>query len=109
MDERYEAKLHDLERRILQQPGALDPAVRRAAAEGADVGPALATYVDKVRRHAYRVDDADVASLLEAGYSEDQVFELTVATAYGAARARLDAARQAMAGGAPNAGQGEAR
>ena len=42
--------------------------------------------------------DRDVEQLLESGYSQDQIFELTIATAYGAARARLDRGLDALAG-----------
>ncbi len=60
-------------------------------------------YVDKVRRHAYRVTDADVQNLLGAGYSQDQVFELTVAAAFGAARERLAAGLGAIGDGGDDA------
>ena len=99
-DPTYERKLEDFGRRVLEQPGALDLATRQAAARGAALPDPLAAYVDTVRRHAYEVTDADVTGLLDAGYSQDQVFELTVAAAYGAARTRLDLGRAAMAGGA---------
>ena len=97
MDPKFETKLQDLERRLLQQPGALDTEIRQAAAAGQDVPDAVASYVAKVRRHAYEVTDHDIEQLREAGYSEDQIFELTVAAAYGAARLRLDRAMDAMA------------
>jgi alkylhydroperoxidase family enzyme len=97
VDPKFETKLHDLERRLLHQPGALDTEIRQAAAAGQDVPDAVAGYVDKVRRHAYEVADHDIEQLREAGYSEDQIFELTIAAAYGAARLRLDRAMDAMA------------
>ena len=75
MDPKYATKLGDLERAVLESAGTLDPAIRKAAAEGAPVPEALAGYVDKVRRHAYRVTDGDVERLLGAGYSQDQIFE----------------------------------
>jgi alkylhydroperoxidase family enzyme len=96
MDSKYSDKLEELRSRLLERPGMLDPAVRQAAAKGADLAPELAQYVDTVRRHAYRVTDEDIQALLDAGYSEDQVFELTVAAAYGAARDRLDAGLDAI-------------
>jgi alkylhydroperoxidase family enzyme len=49
-----------------------------------------------VRRHAYRTTDAQVEALLEAGMSEDEVFEVTVAAAVGAGLERLDAGLRAM-------------
>jgi len=97
MDPKYADKLRELERRLLDRPGELDPAARRAAAEGDPVPENLSAFVEKVRRHAYKVKDEEVRGLLDAGWSEDQVFELTVATAYGAARRRLDAGLGAMA------------
>jgi alkylhydroperoxidase family enzyme len=51
----------------------------------------FATYLDKVRAHAYRVTDADVQALKDAGYSEDQIFEHTVSAAVAAGLARLEA------------------
>jgi alkylhydroperoxidase family enzyme len=52
--------------------------------------------VEKVARHAYKVTDADVDGLREAGYSEDAIFEVTLAAALGAAHARLSAGLDAM-------------
>lgn len=97
VDSKFSHKLRELEHRILDQPGTLDPLIRRAAANG-EAPAELAGYVEKVRLHAYRVTDADVEALRALGYLEDQIFELTVAAAYGAARHRLDTALQAMAG-----------
>jgi hypothetical protein len=96
MDPRYGPKIEDLERRLLDGPGTLDAHVRRAAAAGAGLPEVLSRYVDTVRRHAYRVTDGDVEALKAAGYSEDQLFELTVAAAYGAAADRLRAGLGAM-------------
>jgi alkylhydroperoxidase family enzyme len=101
MDAKYEAKLADLERRLLHQPRTLDPAIRQAAAAGTHVPEAASGYIDKVRRHAYRVTDQDIASLRDAGYSEDQIFEMTVAAAYGAARLRLDRSLDALTARSP--------
>ena len=48
-------------------------------------------YLAKVRRNAYAVTDADVQRLLDAGYSEDVVFEQTVSVAVAAGLERLAA------------------
>ena len=66
--------------------------LREAAEPGRPVPAAAAEYVETVRRHAYRVTDAQVEALLAAGLSEDEIFELTVSTAVGAGLERLDAA-----------------
>jgi alkylhydroperoxidase family enzyme len=97
VDPKFSDKLQDLERRLLDLPATLDPSVRQAAAGDGDVPEPLSTFVDKIRLHAYRVTDEDVEALQEAGYSEDQIFELTVATAYGAASRGLHAGLEALA------------
>jgi alkylhydroperoxidase family enzyme len=51
----------------------------------------LAAYLDKVRRHAYKVLDRDVEELKAAGFSEDEIFEQTVSAAVAAGIERLDA------------------
>jgi hypothetical protein len=43
-----------------------------------------------VRQNAWKVSDADVQSLKTAGFSEDAIFEITVAAASGAAIMRLE-------------------
>ncbi len=58
----------------------------------------LEGWVEKVARHAYRTTDEDIESLKAAGYSEDQLFELTVAAALGAARGRLESALATLGG-----------
>ena len=85
---------------VLAGPGTLDPSIRRAAAEGADVPETLQGYLDKVARHAYKVTDEDVEALRAAGYSEDQIFEATVSCALGACLRRLEAGLSAIDGGA---------
>jgi alkylhydroperoxidase family enzyme len=52
-------------------------------------------YVEKVRQHAYRVTDADVAAL-KAGFTEDEIFEQTVSAAVAAGLARLEAGLRAL-------------
>jgi alkylhydroperoxidase family enzyme len=49
------------------------------------------SYLEKVRLHAYKVTDADVARLKDAGFSEDEIFEQTVSAAVAAGLERLDA------------------
>ncbi len=53
--------------------------------------PGFAGYLDKVRRHANEVTDADVQALKDAGYSDDEIFEQTVSTAVDAGLERLEA------------------
>lgn len=86
---------------ILTTPGDADLELRHAveafaAGRSQTVPDDLRSYVEKVMRNAYKVVDADLVRLREAGYSDDAIFELTLAAALGAARARLDAGLAAM-------------
>ena len=53
-------------------------------------------YLDTVRRHAFRVTDGDVERLKAAGFSDDEIFEHTVAAAVAAGLERLDAGLRAL-------------
>jgi hypothetical protein len=83
--------------RLLDGPGAVDRVVRQAAFRGDPVPPSLAPLVDKIRRHAYRVTDRDVAEALAAGWTQTQLFELAVATAAGAGFHRLEVCDRLLA------------
>ncbi len=70
--------------------------LRDAAQPDRPAPPEFATYLDKVRRHAYEVTDQDVEELKGAGYSEDDIFEHTVSAATAAGLERLAAGLEAM-------------
>lgn len=76
-----------------------DPVLRRAAAAGDEVPAPLARYLSRVREAALRIGDADIDELRSAGHGEEEIFELTVAAAVGAALLRLDAGLAAVRGG----------
>ena len=93
---------------LLSGPGETTPDDRRQVESFAagtagrkdaatDVPDALRTWVQKVARHAYKTIDDEVDELKAAGYSEDQIFELTIATALGAARGRYESAMAVLA------------
>ncbi len=88
--------MHRLEQAVLGSPGELDPELRRSIAAG-DHPEELAEYLEKVSKHAYKVLDRDIDRLKELGYSEDAIFEATVAAALGAARHRLQRGLTAIA------------
>ena len=79
---------------LLRGPGATPSALREAVAHGTPPDE-LHVLVEKIRRHAYRVTDADIDGL-RSRYSEDQLFEIIVSTAFGAAEARLRAGLRAL-------------
>jgi alkylhydroperoxidase family enzyme len=70
--------------------------LREAARPDRAAPEAMAEYLDKVRRNAPTVTDADVDALKAAGLSEDEIFEQTVATAVAAGLERLDAGLAAL-------------
>lgn len=75
---------------VFESAGHVDPALRRAVAQAHEVPEPLRAYVDKLHRHAYEVTDDDVEALEHAGYSQDQLFEITVSAAVGAGLSRLE-------------------
>lgn len=107
---RHAGKIQSLLDSVLNSRGDSDPELRRAVEHQAathagrmpEGGPLLpqelSNYVDKVARHAFKVTDADIETLRDAGYSEDAIFELTLCAAIGAGIARLDRAIAAMKG-----------
>ena len=70
--------------------------LRVIAASVAPAPAGLEAYLAKVRDRAYAVTDADVEALKAEGFSEDEIFEQTVATAIREGLRRLDAAERAI-------------
>ena len=111
MSDRYAGLVDRLRGAVLGDAGATAPVLRRAvearaAAVGgrlleapATVPPDVASVVDKIARHAYRVTREDIDALERAGYSEDAIFELAAAAAVGAGLARLERGLAALRGG----------
>jgi len=52
----------------------------------------LDAYLAKVKDRAYSITDADVQAVKDAGVSEDEIFERTVAVAVQEGRRRIAAA-----------------
>ena len=85
--------------RLLDGPGTLDRSVRQAAFRGDPVPPSLTGLAEKIRLHAYRVTDRDVADALAEGWSESQLFELAVVVSAGAGLQRLELVDRLLAAG----------
>jgi hypothetical protein len=80
---------------VFEGPGESDPAIRKAAADGAGVPADLQPLIEKVHTHAYKVTDEDVARV-QASYGDDRLFEIIVSAALGASRKRLLAGLSAL-------------
>jgi hypothetical protein len=109
MTDRHADVLTRLEARLRAGPGELSPQTRAAAIDADPLPDPLAqAYVETIRRHAYKLTDRRLEELAEADWSDDQIFELTVAAAFGVAKRRLDAGLAALdaAGPRPSAGEG---
>jgi hypothetical protein len=105
MADRHARALARLEERLRAGPGELAPATRAAAIDADPLPDPLAQrYAETLRQHAYQLTDRDLAELARAGWTDGQVFELTVAAAFGAARRRLDAGLAGLAAQAETAG-----
>jgi len=97
MDDRFFALRQKLESSVLTGKGESAPDLRQKVAANSGVPGDLAAFVDKIHKHAYKVTDEEVAALRQK-YSDDYLFEVIAAAAFGAARMRLDAALKALAG-----------
>jgi AhpD family alkylhydroperoxidase len=86
----------NLRHAVLDAPGTTEPALRAAAAAGDPLPEPWRSYATTVRDYSYRVTDRDVHQLTDAGCSEDQIFEVTVAAAVGAALGSFHAGRNAL-------------
>ena len=56
----------------------------------------LEAYLAKVKERAYAITDADVQAVKDAGVSEDEIFEQTVAVAVAEGRRRIAAAERVI-------------
>ena len=94
---------------VLNSPGTLDPESRQAVEarvathagatrQAEELPNDLVAFVDKIAFHAYKVTDKDVENLKTKGYSEDEIFEITVSAALGAGLARLEHALNLLKG-----------
>ena len=70
--------------------------LRAVVASTEPAPPELGVYLEKVRDRAYTVVDRDIEDLKVAGFSEDAIFEQTVAVAIAEGLRRLDRAAEAI-------------
>jgi AhpD family alkylhydroperoxidase len=86
----------NLRHAVLEAPATTDPALRTAAATGGPLPEPWRSYATTVREASYKVTDSDIDRLTAAGHTEEEIFEVTVAAAVGAALHSFDAGRRAM-------------
>ncbi len=86
----------DLRHAVLDAPATTDARLRRAAAAGDPLPEPWHSYTATVRDASYKIADADIGRLTTAGHTEDQIFEVTVAAATGAALRSFDAGRRVV-------------
>ncbi len=94
-EDRHRQARRAIEAAVLHGEAHTPASLRQDVASGRELPAELAPLVHKIRAHAYRVTDEDVAALRER-YSEDELFEIIVAAALGAALYRLDAGLRAL-------------
>jgi len=70
--------------------------LREVVGQSAPPPPEMDAYLAKVRDRAYAVVDRDIEALKEAGFSEDAIFEQTVALAIAEGLRRLDRATEVI-------------
>jgi alkylhydroperoxidase family enzyme len=94
MDDRFQPFREATAASLLRTPASTSAGLREALAAG-HPPPELAALVQKIRTRAYTVTDQDIDAL-RSTFSEDQLFEIIVASAFGAAQERLSAALRAL-------------
>jgi hypothetical protein len=82
--------------RIFEGDGTASHAQRRAAFDNTGLAEPLSTLIDKLTRHAFKVNDADIAAARTSGFSQDQIFEIVICGAIGQATRQYDNALAAL-------------
>jgi hypothetical protein len=108
---RYDELVENQRRAVLESQGVTERSLRRAVAARAaalaggppeetpeEIPESLRAYVDSIALHAHRITDEDIAALGRE-WSEDEIFEVSVATAVGAGLARLERGLAILRGG----------
>ena len=70
--------------------------LRDVVVSSAPAPAVMGDYLEKVRDRAYAVVDRDIEALKEAGFSEDAIFEQTVAVSIAEGLRRLDRADEVI-------------
>ena len=107
----YPPKVQRAAEALLTKPAHCPPELRQAVeAYAAKLGGGLAEvaaelpanlvdYVRKVALNAYETTDADLAGLRASGYSDDEIFEITLCASLGAGLGRMERGLSVLKGG----------
>ena len=94
MEDRFASFRNATAAALLQGSGSTSSDLRQAIASGS-APPELMTLVQKIRSRAYTVTDQDLDALRNR-YTQDQLFEIIVAAAFGAANDQIASAHRAL-------------
>jgi hypothetical protein len=83
--------------RILRGPGRAPADQRARAFDNAELPEPLRLLLDKVATKSAQVTDADFATAREAGFTDDQLFELVICAAVGQSTRQYEAGLAALA------------
>jgi len=83
---------------MAETKGALDSATRRDLLAGKPIAGKLGSFAIKVAQNATTITDAHVQALIDAGCTEDEIFECILSAATGAGIERLRAGLAALRG-----------
>jgi AhpD family alkylhydroperoxidase len=86
----------NLRHAVLVAPATTDPSLRSAAATGGQLPEPWQSYAATVRDDSHRITGTDIDRLTAAGHTEDEIFEVSVAAAVGAALHSFDTGRRAL-------------
>jgi len=97
IDADYKHLYQALTDRILKGEGYSTQQDRQAAFANENAQPALHSLIEKVTHQAYKIVDKDIDAARQAGFSEDQLFELIICAAVGQASRQYEAGLAALA------------
>lgn len=83
--------------RVVEGPGQAPPDQRARAFDNANLPEPLRVVLDKVATTSTQVTDADFARARDAGFTDDQLFELVICAAVGQSTRQYDAGLDALA------------
>ena len=83
--------------RILQGPGQAPADQRVRAFDHAELPGPLRPLIDKVATRSAQVTDADFATAMAAGFTDDELFELVICAAVGESTRQYEAGLAALA------------